>query len=128
MHAQTDWAALSEAIQADRRNGKRVSMSFPVEVTGLDNSGRLFVEETVTSDISETGCRFALRTKLVRGAVVAVRLLARLRPDPAAGKPILFEIAWARLVGGEWIAGAKMLQAENLWHMSFPKRSAPEKY
>lgn len=126
MRGLTDWEALSQAVQADRRNGKRVPLTFLIEVTGLDRGGRLFVEETVTSDISETGCRFALKTRIARGDVVAIRLLTRLNPDPEAGKPLLFEIAWAREVGGEWVAGARMLQAANIWHMAFPPGAPPK--
>ena len=51
----TEWELLSREVMQDRRKGKRVCLTFPIEVSGFDRSGRLFSERTVTQDISEAG-------------------------------------------------------------------------
>jgi len=118
---QTNWDQLSQLVENDRRKGKRVPLTFPVEVSGLDGAGRLFVEQTTTSEISEWGCRLKLKTRVVRGDVVAVRLLVKVKPSTEASEPVLFEIAWSEENRGEWLAGARKLQAAELWHVSFPQ-------
>ncbi len=124
MPALTDWEELSRLIQEDRRQGKRVPLSFPIEVTGLDRAGRLFVERSITRDVSEWGCQIQLSTKLERGDIVAVRLLTRLCPHPDGNRPVLFEVVWFEHADGEWKAGLKKLQREKIWNMSFPPKNS----
>ena len=120
MQEITDWESLIALAREERRSGRRVPLTFPIEVTGLDNSRRLFVERTVTLDVSEAGCRFRLKTPVVSGEVVAIRLLTRLDPDHEASRPLLFEIAWVEQASEGWTAGAKKLQPERMWQVHFP--------
>jgi hypothetical protein len=106
----------------DRRSGKRVGLAFPIEITGLDSAQRLFVERTITLDVSEIGCRFRLKTHLVPGEVVAIRLIADFEAGPNSKPPVLFEVVWVEHAADEWHAGAKNLQPSDIWHMSFPKK------
>jgi hypothetical protein len=122
MSQTSDWHLLSQLTLEDRRSGKRVSLAFPIEITGLDSSQKLFVERTVTLDVSETGCRFRLKTHLVQGEVVAIRLLTETEATGSAKPPILFEVAWVDHADDEWHAGAKKLQPSDIWHMNFPKK------
>ena len=123
--ALTDWEKLSEEVQRDRRKQKRVSMAFPVEVSGFDPRGRMFCERTITHDISSTGCRIVLKTPIVRGDVVAIRLLSRGREAAEPSNPLLFQAIWVEREGEGWMAGMLMLQQKKFWHMEFPDRTNP---
>jgi hypothetical protein len=127
MDAKTDWEALAQAVQEDRRQGKRVPLTFPIEVSGLDSAGRVFVERTTTADISASGCRFKLGKKVPPGAVVAIRLLTRISPSKDPGLPMLFEIAWVEENAGTWVNGARMLEPKDLWPVQFPIKPAERK-
>jgi hypothetical protein len=107
----------------DRRSGKRIALTFPIEITGLDSTQRLFVERTVTLDVSEIGCRFRLKTQIAKGEVVAVRLIADLAAGPQSKPPVLFEVIWVEQADDGWHAGARNLQPSDIWHMRFPKKS-----
>lgn len=126
MEAQTDWDKLSREVQQDRRRGKRVPLTFSIEVSGFDPTARLFSERTKTSDISEVGCRFRVKTPLSRGDVVAIKLLSRGNEQSPAGKPLLFQIVWVRHDPDGWTVGALKLQPENIWHVTFPPTNQPK--
>lgn len=126
MQAVTEWEQLSQEIHQDRRKGKRVPLTFPIEVSGFDPTARLFMERTVTTDVSEVGCRFQVKTQLSRGDVVAIKLLNRGSGPSTACKPLLFQIVWVRRDSEGWTAGALMLQPENIWHIDFPGATQPK--
>jgi len=123
--ALTDWEKLSQEVQEDRRKHKRVVLAFPIEVSGFDADRRLFCERTVTQDISSTGCRILLKTRVVRGDVLAIRLLERGKEGAASGRPLLFNVIWVARNNEGWLAGALMLQQEKFWHMDFPDTNKP---
>ncbi len=123
---QTEWEALSQQVGRDRRKCKRVPLVFAIEVSGFDRTGRLFSECTTTSDISDTGCRFQLKTQVQRGDVVAIKLLSRRKDQLPSSKPLLFQIAWVAAATEGWDAGALQLQHENFWHMVFPPNNRPK--
>ena len=120
MKAETNWEELSAEANRDRRREKRIRLVFPIEVSGFDRSGRFFSEHTVTADVSESGCRFQLKTEVERGAVVAVKLVSRhpnrLKPE----RPFLFKIARVVEETGGWTLGATKLQPDSLWCIAFP--------
>ena len=126
MRTETDWEELSQEAQKDRRKGKRVPLAFPIEVSGFDSTGRLFAECTATSNISESGCRFQVKTQLERGDVVAIKLLSRRNDLAPASKPLLFQIVLVAREAEGWTAGALQLESENLWHMAFPSSNLPK--
>src|SRR5713226_2833225 len=112
----TDWEALSEEASQDRRKGKRIPLSYRIEVTGFDRAGRLFAEHTTTSNISEEGCRFVVKTPLQRGDVVAIKLMSREPSLPPQNRSLLFQVAWIAREQDGWAVGALKLQPENIWH------------
>lgn len=123
---QTDWEALSQEVGQERRKCKRVPLAFPIEVSGFDRTGRLFSECTTTRDVSDTGCRFQLKTQVQCGDVVAIKLLSRKKDQLPPSKPLLFQIAWVAAEADGWDAGALQLQQENIWHMAFPPSKRPK--
>ena len=126
MSELTEWEALSRQVMQDRRKGKRVPLAFPIEVSGLDRSGRMFSEKTSTCDISEVGCRFLVKTQLERGDVVAIKLISRTNGHAPESKPLLFQIVWVNCEADGWAVGALQLQKENLWHVAFPPHPQPK--
>jgi hypothetical protein len=115
-------AAPATETAVDRRQGKRVPISFPIEISGFDDAGRLFRECTVTTDVSEQGCRFDLLRELKRGDVIAIQLISRNGDRPEKSRPLLFEIAWVDASLRGWTMGASKLQPENIWHLAFPQK------
>ncbi|GEM_PF-1011647 len=122
----TEWEALSREANQDRRKGKRVTLAFPIEISGFDRRGRLFRDSTTTCDISELGCRFRVKTQLERGDVVAIKLIRRTNGQAPERKPLLFQIAWVAREADGWVAGALMLQPDNFWNMTFPATGQPK--
>ena len=89
-------------------------------MSGFDRTGRLFYERTVTSNVSENGCRFQVSKPLEPGDVVAIKIIGCQDASPAANKALLFQIRWIVRENGGWLAGALKLQPESIWHTSFP--------
>lgn len=52
------------SYRSPRRRSDRVSIAFPLEVSGIDASGRYFVEKTQTMSVSRYGCSVALPFEL----------------------------------------------------------------
>ena len=122
MGALTDWETLSQEALQDRRRGKRVPLTYSIEVSGFDRGGRLFTERTSTWDVSEDGCCFRVKTPLQRGDVVAINLVSRQHADRAVNRSLLFQIMWTAQERDGWNAGAMKLQPESIWHATFPRK------
>jgi hypothetical protein len=116
------WEELARQANQDRRKQQRVSLAVPIQVSGLDCHGRFFSERTTTENISESGCRFALRTtQLERGAVVVVHVVSRNQADTKPQKAAFFEVEWCHSQPDDtWYVGALKLQRESIWQMAFP--------
>jgi hypothetical protein len=126
MNVVTDWEILSQEVTRDRRKGKRVNLRFPIEVSGFNPQGVLFAENTETTDISESGCRFTLEESVVRGDVVAIKLRNRQGEDHDAARAELFQIIWRAQDGDLWLVGALKLRNDKFWEVSFPPKNPPE--
>jgi hypothetical protein len=107
---------------SDRRQGKRVAIAFPIEISGFDAAGRIFRECSITSDVSEQGCKFDLLRELKCGDVIAIQLVPPGGGRPEKSKPLLFEVAWVSPSSHGWTLGASKLQPENIWHLIFPPK------
>ena len=123
MNVVTDWEILSREVTRDRRKGKRVNLRFPIEVSGFNPQGVLFAENTETTDISESGCRFILEESVVRGDVVAIKLRKRQGEDRDAARAELFQVIWRAQDGELWVVGALKLRNDKFWEVSFPKNT-----
>jgi hypothetical protein len=64
-------------VHGERRREARYPLQLPIEVSGFDSHGRFFAECTDTCDVSDHGCRFALRQEVRKDAVVAIRQARR---------------------------------------------------
>lgn len=98
------------AIRADRR-----AIQIPIEACGFDRRGRFFTERTETLNVSETGCKFHLRTELACDAVLAVRVLNDTNDGTAPLRSVLFRIVRTEPSAAEWNVAASQLQQDDPW-------------
>lgn len=120
------WDPLRVMASLDRRTEKRVPLVFPIRIQGLAPGEGYFTELTFTLDVSESGCRFATRTRLFRGCVVAISVAPRDGSDTPSEKA-LYEVAWATRRNDGWEVGARRLEKKNIWNVAFPE-AATESY
>ena len=120
MEKLTDWQSLSEELNRERRNESRLPLAFPIQIWGFDRGGRFFSERTMTSDISASGCNFALKADIDGNSVVAIRLLSRNGNHSYPERPLLFEVTWVKRQGDVSRAGACKLEPEDIWRVAFP--------
>ena len=104
----------------DRRREARLTIRFPIEVSGFDREGKFFSERTTTDDISEHGCRFQLRAELDPSTVVAVKVISPDGPISETAKLILYQIARVQKSDDGMMIGAAKLQSDNIWCVTFP--------
>ena len=124
--AMPHWDPLRVLASLDRRAEKRVPLVFPIRIQGLSPGDGYFSELTFTLDVSESGCRFATRTRLFRGCVVAISVAARDGSESPSEKA-LYEVAWATPREDGWEVGAHRLEKKNIWSVAFPE-AAPQPY
>lgn len=115
------WNGHSDDANLDRRREQRLSLRFPVEVSGFDREGKFFTERTTTEDISEHGCRFCLKVELEPNAVVALKLINPPGPLSNTERIVLYQTARVEKTEEGLIVGAAKLQSENMWCVSFPE-------
>jgi hypothetical protein len=120
-----DANAAPNAKGKDRRRYKRVPLSFPIEVSGSDSTGKPFCDLTVTTDVSAQGCCFGLLREVRLGDVLTIQIVLRGSRKPDGTKPLGFEVAWIEPSEWGWKIGAVTRQPENIWHMKFPKQTPP---
>ena len=106
----------------ERRRRKRLFLSFPIEISGIDKHGRKFVERTKTEDISEAGCRMNVKSPLRSGDFVDIKLV----PPPAVraedGNSMRFQIVWVQPVDEGWTIGVQKVDKDKMWKVTFPHR------
>ena len=110
----------SQTTGADRRRTKRIPISFQIEVSGRDQTGALFCERAMTSDVNHNGCKFDLLREPRQGDLVSISVIPK---DPSFANtepPAIFQVVWAEPTELGWTIGATTLQKKNIWHMSFP--------
>lgn len=96
---------------------ERTATQFSIEVCGFDRCGRFFTERSETSDVSDGGCKFYLRTEVEREAVVALRVIERYDQRGNGAAPVLFQVAHMERGSSGWTLGALKLRAEDSWPM-----------
>lgn len=123
MHDAVNREQLGIEASQNRRRESRIALAIPIEVTGFDATGKFFIENTKTADISESGCGFALRHNLERGGIVAIKALTKDNQQHRR-RPLLYQVARSTPEGGYWIIGAAKLQSESIWLLAFPKQAS----
>jgi len=94
----------------ERRADKRFLLHLPVEITGVDESGIQFVEQSRIEDAGGMGCRFSLRTAVQQGAILSVEPLGHEGEHLGDEYPRLFVIIWVEAKADRVSVGARCLQ------------------
>ena len=104
----------------DRRKSKRLFLFYPIEISGVDQDGRAFLEQTRTDDISEKGCRLVTSIRLNCGDLINIRLT----PPPGTSfpkeSPQEFKVMWVHPIKSGWSIGAHKIHDGEIWKVSFP--------
>jgi hypothetical protein len=108
--------------EQDRRKCKRVALSYPIRVSGLDYAGHMFSDLSVTTDVSQQGCRFDLLREVTLGSILSIQIVNRDTGNPHSSRASQFKVAWISPSLNGWSVGALILNPGNMWHMAFPKR------
>lgn len=77
---------------SNRRREPRFSLTFPIEVSGFERSGRYFVERTSCCDVGEVSCAFRLGTDMVKDSVLAIRSFHWQNSSVLESMPVLFQV------------------------------------
>jgi hypothetical protein len=104
----------------DRRRGRRIPLTFDVEVSGMTETGVPYRDAALASDVSERGCKLHLVREVKSGDLLTIRVLRKKTTRDQTDPPFLYQVAW--VVGGEhgWMAGLASLESGNPWGMNFP--------
>ena len=97
---------------SNRRREPRLPLTFPIEVSGFDQRGRFFTEQTSCSDVGEASCSFRLRAEVDEEAVVAIRSFHWQNNNVLDSRPVLFQVARIEKEAEGWIVATTRLQPE----------------
>jgi hypothetical protein len=128
MDTSIDWNQLSEETRDNRRDGKRVTLNYGLEVRGSDESGAFYACAARTRNVSEHGCCFETGMKIRKGEVVSLQVVRRKDSgEKQSTHALIFRICWVVQEGALWVAGAEMAEQEKPWGIDFPAKKAPLK-
>lgn len=96
------------------REARRL-LQVPVEVCGFNLRGRFFTERSATSNVSDGGCRFCLRTQIAPDAIVALRVVSGHKNGAQEKSPVLFQVVRVEPDSNQWVVGATKLQSDEIW-------------
>src|SRR5882672_4091132 len=105
----------------DRRNGKRIPLSFHVEVCGIGINGIPYSDHASASDVSDRGCQLHLSREVRTGDLLTVRVVLAKDHAPDQDSPYLYQAVWVEPSNGGWIAGLQALEPGNPWPVNFPQ-------
>jgi len=120
MQSVVNWDELGIADYHGHRQEPRIALTLRVEVMGFDVDGKFFTELTRTIDISRSGCGFALKRRVSRGGILAIKILDK-DGKPVGYRPFLYQVSRCTPDVLGWTVGAAKLQAESLWSVAFPE-------
>jgi PilZ domain len=128
MSVQLNWAGVANDTIEDRRDGKRVSLQFGLEISGTDPSGAPFTVQGRTRNVSQYGCCFEVARCIVPGEQVSLKVIRRNgQGSQEATAALPFRLSWVLQEGNVWVTGAEMVRAETPWGITFPEKPATVK-
>lgn len=96
-------------MTGDRRADIRFLLHLPVEITGVNDSGLQFVEQSQIVDAGEMGCCFSMRNAVQQGAILGIEPLGPHSENLEDEYPRLFVIIWTEREGDRQMVGARCL-------------------
>jgi hypothetical protein len=106
-----EWKRVGTAQEAGALREIQRTVRFPIEVCGLDGSGRFFTERSEALATSDVECKFRLKTEVAAEAILALRMIFEGRGGDAP-LPILFRAVHRERAAMGWTIGARKLQHE----------------
>jgi hypothetical protein len=118
-----EWEQLSEEAKEDRRQGKRVTLQFSLEISGRDVAKTGFQVKGRTRNVSHQGCCFELGHEVMRGDILELRIVRHDTEGRVESTiPLPFRAAWVTREGEMWVVGAEMVAAQGPWGVAFPPK------
>ena len=77
---------------SNRRSEPRVPLTFPIEVSGFERSGKYFIERTSCFDVGEMSCAFPLHAEISADSVLAIRSFHWQNSSVMESMPVLFQV------------------------------------
>ena len=111
------------APQNERRRGKRIPLSFHVEVSGIGCNGVPYCDHAAASDVSERGCQVHLTREVRPGDLLTIRVVRKKDAGADQEAPFLYQTIWVESSDGGWVAGLAALEPGNPWRINFPQES-----
>ena len=109
--------------QNERRQGKRIPLSFHVEVSGIGRNGVPYCDHAAASDVSERGCQLNLTREVRIGDLLTLRVVRRKDASAEQEAPFLYQTVWVESSSGGWVAGLAELEPGNPWRITFPQEA-----
>lgn len=106
---------------------ERYLLQVSIEVCGFNLRGRFFTERSATSNVSDGGCKFSLRTQVAPDAIVALRVVSGHKNDGREKPPVLFQVVRVERDSNQWVVAAIKLQPDELWPATFTDSHAPSR-
>ena len=111
-------------MTSERRTDQRSLLHSPVEITGIDDSGRAFAERSRVQNVGDSGCCFSIRSTVRPGSLVGIEPLGQDGARLPNEHPRPFVIIWvsrkgncstvgARSIGRDELAGARFASGES---------------
>lgn len=111
-----------EPFRAQRRE-PRSQTELTFVICGLASTGRFFVEHSSTVNVSGSGCCLRLRTRPLAGSALALRIVPGGPFLPDGASQLLFQLAWLRPEGDNWLIGAFVLGKVGISRLAFPSNT-----
>ncbi len=129
MTVQINWASLSSETLEDRRDGKRISLRFGLEVSGTDAAGAVFHVHGRTRNVSHHGCCFEVARPIVQGEKLELKVIRHNSAgEEESTEALPFRMQWVVKESELWVAGAEMVKPEAPWGISFPEKPVSTKF
>ena len=106
--------------QIERRRGKRIALTFDVELSGIGMNGVPYCDHAAASDVSDRGCKLQMSREVKPGDLLTLRVVRAADAGDNQEAPFLFQAIWVEPCAGGWIAGLAALEPGNPWRVIFP--------
>jgi hypothetical protein len=117
---QTD-TAMASAHLRERREA-RYSVSFEIELSWLDEAGRLFHEKTSTLNVSEWGCAFLSSLALSVDDIISVRRIISVgSPHQTPSRQAFFQVVRIEARPEGRLVGAWKMDDADFWGAELEK-------
>ena len=109
--------------QRERRRGKRIPLTFYVEVSGIGLNGVPYCDHAAASDVSDRGCQLHLAREVKPGDLLSIRVARQKDAGVEQDAPFLYQAVWVESSAGGWLAGLAALEPGNPWRINFPQEA-----